>query len=196
MGREFGKKTGKALGNKLFGKHADDIRVSKRVSWTNENGIGNGSSAVDYEAIEKAKRKSMEYEQQLQLQSREREQELQLKSREHEQELNLVNTVIGIQFDMHDRDSLIKDLTFLVSTIDLWLQNNNKKNLPAAKAQFEAGLVMLQTLDSENTMCAYFTHKQSEWEEFVAKKRKRQLMQSAVIAGAIITILVVGLVMS
>lgn len=27
LGDEFGRKTGKALGNKLYGRHADDIRV-------------------------------------------------------------------------------------------------------------------------------------------------------------------------
>ena len=31
LGNEFGKKTGKAIGNKLYGKHADDIRLGARI---------------------------------------------------------------------------------------------------------------------------------------------------------------------
>ena len=50
--KEFGKKTGKALGNKLYGKHADDVR--KRVTWVNESSSVQPSvqPTVDYGAIE------------------------------------------------------------------------------------------------------------------------------------------------
>lgn len=47
--KEFGKKTGKALGNKLYGKHADDVR--KRVTWSNESRTA--KPVIDHESIER-----------------------------------------------------------------------------------------------------------------------------------------------
>ena len=65
LGNEFGRKTGKALGNKLYGRHADDLRIgsSAQTSYEHSNGSSIGQALTDYEAIERAKRKTMEYEQ-------------------------------------------------------------------------------------------------------------------------------------
>lgn len=56
--KEFGKKTGKAIGNKLYGKHADDYR--KRVSFSGSSNVTVTQPSIDYGAIEQAKdRKSV-----------------------------------------------------------------------------------------------------------------------------------------
>ena len=126
--REIGKKSGKAIGNALYGKHADDLRMTKRVSWNNERHTSSASNAnqsvIDYESIEKAKRKTLE----------------------HEHELSMLNSIIQIEFDVKDKYAIVKELTFLSSCIDLWLKTPNK-NLRAAKSKFETGLALLNAVD-------------------------------------------------
>lgn len=36
LGNEFGRKTGKALGNKLYGRHADDLRIGSSAQTSYE----------------------------------------------------------------------------------------------------------------------------------------------------------------
>ena len=71
--KEFGKKTGKAIGNKLYGKHADDIRKRVAVS-VNNNSVT--PQSIDYDAIERAKQTTLECE----------------------YHLNLLNTILNIDF--------------------------------------------------------------------------------------------------
>ena len=54
LGNEFGRKTGKALGNKLYGRHADDLRIgsSAQTSYERSSSSSIGQDFTDYEAIE------------------------------------------------------------------------------------------------------------------------------------------------
>ena len=63
--KEFGKKTGKAIGNKLYGKHADDVR--KRVAFSGSSNVTVTQPSIDYDAIERAKQTTLECENNLKL---------------------------------------------------------------------------------------------------------------------------------
>lgn len=63
--KEFGKKTGKAIGNKLYGKHADDVR--KRVAFSGSSNVTVTQPSIDYGAIERAKQTTLECENNLKL---------------------------------------------------------------------------------------------------------------------------------
>lgn len=133
--KEFGKKTGKAIGNKLYGKHADDIRKRVAVS------VNNNSATIDYDAIERAKQATLECE----------------------YHLNLLNTILNIDFKAKDVEGIIKNLTFLTSSIDLWLkQSDKKKSMRAARSQFNTGLAMLRAVNAQHPMLPYFISKEQE----------------------------------
>ena len=133
--KEFGKKTGKAIGNKLYGKHADDIRKRVAVS------VNNNSATIDYDAIERAKQTTLECE----------------------YHLNLLNTILNIDFKAKDVEGIIKNLTFLTSSIDLWLkQSDKKKSMRAARSQFNTGLAMLRAVNAQHPMLPYFISKEQE----------------------------------
>lgn len=177
VGNEFGKKTGKAIGNKLYGKHADDIRMGSRidVSYNNSSAQQQQQSQEDttnYEAIEKAKRKTLEYENNMQL----------------------LNNVISVEFNSNDKNAMIKELTTLSSYIDLWIKEstNGNKNLNAAQSKFDAGLAIFCSVDAENPMINYFTNKQLEWSAYLKKKRKTQL----IIIASFLSVLAIFIILS
>lgn len=173
LGNEFGRKTGKALGNKLYGRHADDIRIGSssnaQTSYEPSNGSSIGQALTDYEAIERAKRKTMEYEQNAQF----------------------LEEIIRIEFDSSDKESIIKELTALASYVDLWLKGGAKKNLNVAKSKFDSGLAILTAIDPKNPMITYFTNKKSEWATYAIQKRNRTL----IIVGIIVLLMLIGLLM-
>ena len=129
LGNEFGRKTGKALGNKLYG-------------------------------IERAKRKTMEYEQNAQF----------------------LEDIIRIEFDSSNKESIIKELTTLASYIDLWLKGGAKKNLNVAKSKFDSGLAILTAIDPKNPMITFFTNKKADWTNYAIQKRNKTL----IIVGTIV----------
>ena len=141
LGNEFGRKTGKALGNKLYGRHADDLRIgsSAQTSYKRSNSSSIGQDFTDYEAIERAKRKTMEYEQNAQF----------------------LEDIIRIEFDSSNKESIIKELTTLASYIDLWLKGGAKKNLNVAKSKFDSGLAILNSIDPKNPIITFLTNKKA-----------------------------------
>lgn len=151
--KEFGKKTGKALGNKLYGKHADDYR--KRITWVNEGRTA--KPVIDYESIERAKRSTLEYE----------------------HDTKLLNTIIAIEFNTNDIDSVIKNLTFLSSSVDSWLTTSDKDKKAqtmAARSQFKTGLAVLTAVNPEHPMLSYFSTKEHEWQQIVRKEKRQFIM--------------------
>lgn len=151
--KEFGKKTGKAIGNKLYGKHADDYR--KRVSFSGSSNVTVTQPSIDYGAIEQAKQTTLECE----------------------NNLKLLNTILNIEFKTKDIDGIIKNLTFLAASIDLWLkQSDNKKSVRAAKSQFKTGLAVLNAVNAEHPMLSYFSDKEQEWQAYAEKQRKQNII--------------------
>lgn len=153
--KEFGKKTGKALGNKLYGKHADDVR--KRITWSNESRTA--KPVIDHESIERAKRSTLEYE----------------------HDTKLLDTIIAIEFNTKDVDGIIKNLTFLSSSVDSWLTiSDKKKQTMAARSQFKTGLAVLAVVNPEHPMLPYFSTKEHEWQKII-RKEKRQFIIGVII---------------
>lgn len=165
--KEFGKKTGKALGNMLYGKHADDYRTTKNlnVNWRNGSNVSNMQhDTIDYAAIEKAKIETMKTE----------------------QESKFLENIVSIEYDVNDKDAIVKTLTSLSAYVDLWIKDSSK-NANAARSKFDTGLAMLSAIDAGNPMIAYFTNKKLEWSNYENKQRIKQL----IIAGVIIVILAI-----
>lgn len=169
LGNEFGKKTGKAIGNKLYGKHADDIRVASR-SDINANINSRGAKQCE-EDLEYLKEKE-----------RIRQETLKL-----EQDTKVLNDIINIEFNPLDKDNIIKDLTTLSANVDTMLEESNR-NKVAAKSKFEAGLAMLGSIDPQNPMVSYFAGKRSEWCAFEERRKKKRLIVTAVIFVAILAL--------
>lgn len=167
--KEFGKKTGKAIGNKLYGKHADDIRKRVAVS------VNNNSATIDYDAIERAKQTTLECE----------------------YHLNLLNTILNIDFKAKDVEGIIKNLTFLTSSIDLWLkQSDKKKSMQAARSQFNTGLAMLRAVNAQHPMLPYFISKEQEWQAFASKQKKQNIILYSTLTGLFVAFIVFLIIMA
>lgn len=167
--KEFGKKTGKAIGNKLYGKHADDIRKRVAVS------VNNNSATIDYDAIERAKQATLECE----------------------YHLNLLNTILNIDFKAKDVEGIIKNLTFLTSSIDLWLkQSDKKKSMRAARSQFNTGLAMLRAVNAQHPMLPYFISKEQEWQAFASKQKKQNIILYSTLTGLFVAFIVFLIIMA
>ena len=170
--KEFGKKTGKAIGNKLYGKHADDIRKRVAVS-VNNNSVT--PQSIDYDAIERAKQTTLECE----------------------YHLNLLNTILNIDFKAKDVEGIIKNLTFLTSSIDLWLkQSDKKKSMRAAISQFNTGLAMLRAVNAEHPMLPYFISKEQEWQAFASKKKKQKIILYSTLTGLFVAFMAFLIIMA
>ena len=174
LSNEFGRKTGKAIGNKLYGKHADDIRVGQNLNvnyGNNSNGGGNVQrDTTDYEAMEKAKRETLK----------------------QEQESKFLESIINVEFDANDKDAIVKTLTSLSSYVDLWIKDSGK-NANVARSKFDTGLAMLSAVDASNPMITYFTNKKLEWSNYENKKRKTQLITAGIAIVVLLIIIIIGL---
>ncbi len=180
LGDEFGRKTGKALGNKLYGRHADDIRVGSRSEQNVNLNVNHGNSGfnggnvqrdtTDYEAMEKAKRETLK----------------------QEQESKFLESIINVEFDANDKDAIVKTLTSLSSYVDLWIKDSSK-NANVARSKFDTGLAMLSAVDASNPMITYFTNKKLEWSNYENKKRKTQLITASIAIVILLIIIVIGL---
>lgn len=147
--KEFGKKTGKALGNKLYGKHADDVRKRIAISRDNDRSMSGTQPSIDYEAIERAKQSALE----------------------HEHDIKLLDTIVAIEFKTKDIDGIVKNLTFLSTSVDSWLmQSDKKKHAMAARSQFKTGLAVLAAVNAEHPLLPYFSTKEQEWRRLVRNK--------------------------
>ena len=176
LGNEFGKKTGKVIGNKLYGKHADDIRLGARIEhgYSNSNGGENVQrDTTNYEAMEKAKRKTLK----------------------QEQESKFLESIINVEFDANDKDAIVKTLTSLSSYVDMWIKDSSK-NANVARSKFDTGLAMLSAVDASNPMITYFTNKKLEWSNYENKKRKTQLITAGIAIVVLLIIIVIGLAQS
>lgn len=157
MMEEFGTKTGKALGNKLYGRNADDYRIGFGVQEDNHS---------------KSKRFDDDDD--------DIENELMTKQieRDNERDDQLLNELLSVEFDYNNKDAIIRTISKIASLVDLWLMNGDSdKKLAAAKSKFDTGLAMLTAIDPSNPMIPYFNNKKVEWtsrqnEESVKAKKE------------------------
>lgn len=156
MMEEFGTKTGKALGNKLYGRNADDYRIGFGVQEDNHS---------------KSKRFDDDDDIENELMTKQIE-------RDNERDDQLLNELLSVEFDYNNKDAIIRTISKIASLVDLWLMNGDSdKKLAAAKSKFDTGLAMLTAIDPSNPMIPYFNNKKVEWtsrqnEESVKAKKE------------------------
>ena len=111
--------------------------------------------------------------------------------------MKLLNTILNIEFKAKDIDGIIKNLTFLAASIDLWLkQSDKKKSVRAAKSQFKTGLAVLNAVNAEHPMLSYFTDKEQEWQTYAEKQRKRNIILYSTLAGLLVAFIIFIVIMA
>lgn len=153
---EFGAKTGKALGNKLYGKHADDLRVG--VSESNQS--SSGASKRDLELAE--------------IESRNR-----LKEMKAEETQELKKEIKMITFSTTDITENFNKLDTLLPYIEMNpddFEEDMALVVKAAQSKFKTGMAMCKSIDPNNPVIQYLESEQEEKKikrEEDAKKKKK-----------------------
>jgi len=171
MTNEFGKKTGKAIGNKLYGANADDKRIGINRGRSDDSGVN-----VQVE-LKKAEIEKTQFQA-----------NLKRETIEFEKNQKLLDDVLNIEFDPTNKDGIIKNLTTLSSYIDLWAKNcNYTEHQDAAISKYDSGLVLLNAIDPSNPMNIYFHQKKTER----IKKEKNNNIGMWIFMGIILTFLII-----
>jgi multidrug efflux pump subunit AcrB len=171
MTNEFGKKTGKAIGNKLYGAHADDKRVGINRGRSDDSGL-----KVQVE-LKKAEIENSQFKANL-----ERE------TIEFEKNQKLLDNVLNIEFDPTNKDSIIRSLTTLSTYIDLWVKGGEyDTHLDAALSKYDSGLALLNAIDPSNPMNIYFLQKKRER----IQKEKKNNVGMWIFMGIILVFLII-----
>jgi len=161
---EFGKKTGKALGNKLYGAYADDKRVG--VNRGKLKGESDGLKIAMENQNRQAQREHDREMRQAQI-----EYEREIHQAQIERERGMFDGVLNIGLDPRNKDALIESLTTLSVFVDMWAKDSNPdEHLTAAKSKFDTGVAMLQAIDPNNPMVHYFLQKKTDLKK--AKKKE------------------------
>lgn len=180
---EFGKKTGKALGNRMYGAYADDKRVG--VNRGKLKGESDGlkiTSEIRQSEIKlekertKLEREQIDYER--------KQAELEREQIEYEREQKQLADVLSIELNPCNKNNLIEALTKLSVFVDVGAKENSTDEcFVAAKSKFNTGVAMLQAVDPSNPMVYYFIQKKTEWEK--EKKKKNMELWILIIACVI-----------
>ena len=166
---EFGKKTGKALGNRMYGAYADDKRVG--VNRGTLKGKSDGLKIVTSEREEATTARTRGY------------------STETESKKNqkLLKEVLNIELEPSNKNSLIKSLTALSVYVEMAVkESNTDEYFVAAKSKFDTGVAMLQALDPNNKMTQHFIQKKREWRKEKWKRTVGILVLIVVCLGILI----------
>ena len=152
LANEAGKKTGKAIGNAVFGKHAADQVIDVN------GGISNGAGGQQ-DAIKEA------------YAAQEIEERRELLSRENE--------IMNLEFSDSDIQYNYRLLFKLIPMIESYYKQNEKRMYEGTRSKYESGLLMCQMLDPSNTNLILLQNKLKEWDEIKKedeKKDKRKLL--------------------
>ncbi|MBQ3580789.1 MAG: hypothetical protein II975_07370 [Bacteroidales bacterium] len=157
MMEEAGKKTGKAIGNKLFGQYADDYRI--RVA----DGGSTESDSKSLKAVAKIEAKT-----------KKEEREAELEMHEKEKEAEFMKELRELSFNASDIDYNINVLSQLVSLMESANSEDDKTKesiIALATSKFDTGLAICRAINPNNPMVAYFTQKKQEI--FASKEKKK-----------------------
>jgi len=166
--KEFGKKTGKAIGNRLYGAYADDRRV----------GINRGKLKGESDGLKISKSIIQE-----QAKEEEKVRIYEERVRDSNKKDGMLGDVINIKLDPSNPKTLVESLAKLSSYVDLHISTATPDDYcKAAKSKFEMGVAMLQAVNPENPMIFYYLKKQKEW------KNKRLLIHLGI--GVFIVVLI------
>ena len=178
---EFGKKTGKALGNKLYGAYADDRRVG--VNRGKLKGESDGLKITSQQQI-------VSQQQQIESDNQQRqfEREMEMRESQIEREREIFDDVLNIELDPTNTGALIKSLTTLSVFVDMWAKESNPdEHFIAAKSKFDTGVAILQAVDPSNPMVAFFLQKQTDFKKI---KQKGNMGTWLLIIGILIFLIV------
>ena len=167
---EFGKKTGKAIGNKLYGSNADDIRIGGSIG---SGGGGGANSEAQARAAEAAAR-TAEIEAKMEVE-REKRRELEEKN------------ILDIEFDTNDIDSINKTMFALSAKIEAWIDKKSSNLYNAGLAKFKNGLEILQFADPSNPSVLLFQNKLEE----LKKKKRNVILKPFIIWGSVAIIVII-----
>lgn len=158
---EAGSKTGKAIGNAIFGKKGADQTI-------NLQGDFDGSS-----------NRRTDISDQLELQKQNIE--MQAEIRENERNQKILDDIMLLEFDAENVANNVKILTKLSSMIDIWIKDEDMISFyEVAITKFDMGLLVSQTIDPQNPFVALMAKKKDEWNSYIAKQEeleKQRLLQ-------------------
>lgn len=158
---EAGSKTGKAIGNAIFGKKGADQTI-------NLQGDFDGSSS-----------RRTDISDQLELQKQNIE--MQAEIRENERNQKILDDIMLLEFDAENVANNVKILTKLSSMIDIWIKDEDMISFyEVAITKFDMGLLVSQTIDPQNPFVALMAKKRDEWNSYIAKQEeleKQRLLQ-------------------
>lgn len=178
--REFGKGTGRALTNKLYGKNAEHKIGVSRTSASTEEVV-----AKENAKVEKAKLRSENFKTLV-------GGGLTVITGERESVESHRALIRDIHFDVKDFDGNIAKLTELVSIIDgaaaSMSTNLDFKNVyRQALGKFESGLAMCQAIEPNNPTLSYFA---SKLETLKSKDKKKEMTKWILIAVSVVAVLI------
>lgn len=162
MADEFGKKTGKAIGNKLYGKHADDFRIG--VSSTN-SGDGGKTTRRDLQIAE------MENEtRQREIDQKTRQIELQAELEEKGKIRQISNEIAAISFSTSDIEENFTKLDSILPYAKLEAKRDEAKEqlVEIAQTKYMTGLEICRRIDPNHPMLEVF-----EEQKLAPSKKKR-----------------------
>lgn len=181
LGNELGTKTGKAIGNKVFGKYADDVRVGYADRGEGGGSKGKIATFLDNEHESEMKQLEMQQEQQAMIQQQLNEQA----AKEMDQAQQLYNEIKDIEFDVKDLQKNINVLTKLVSLMEsnfVDFDDNGtglaSKVYTIASSKFDMGVAFLKSMDPNNPMIAYFEQKKESIQQSHLAKREENEKKS------------------
>lgn len=162
MADEAGKKTGKAIANKLFGRHADDLRIG--IGNLDNDASSAKAEAKKVKAEGKEKRKELKLQEQINTKNDLRKQ---------------INEVQSMAFDTQNVKANINVMMQLASIIDsggkyysndIWddsERNLQKQLLDTAQSKFNMGINLCKAIDPTDHSIVMF-------EDIIRKKQEKE----------------------
>ena len=158
LAHEAGKKTGKAIGNKLFGSAAADETINISGGLNNGGSSGDGGGNITAQLELQAQNIQME-----------------AKIREKEKSQKMLDDLLLLEFDTEDLAQNVKILTKLSSMIDVWIKDRDMKSFcDVAMTKFDTGLLISQTIDSNNSFVLIMAKKKADWSAYVEEQAEME----------------------
>uniref|UniRef100_UPI0040576AAA hypothetical protein n=1 Tax=Alistipes sp. TaxID=1872444 RepID=UPI0040576AAA len=161
-----GEKTGKAIGNAVFGKKAADQVIDVRGSVNNDGG-----------------------KQQVVVEKKDAVQEAYATQQveEHRNKLTRKDEIIDLEFSDSDIQQNYRLFFKLIPMVETWYKQQDTDMYELARSKYESGLLMCQMMDPTNPNIALLQGKLNEWDEMIKKGKKAE------IKGVIISYIVLAL---
>jgi len=188
---EFGKKTGKALGNKLYGAYADDRRVGVNRGKLKGQSDGLKITSSHNQQISAAAPIAQPAVMPTETAAKvsDNVSATQVSENKSEKNQELFDTILNIELQPNNKDELIKSLTQLSVYLELQAKDNSDDDhFVVAKSKYDTALALLQVTDPNNPMTNYFLQKKTDW-----KKAKKKNNLEILIIVAVCVLLFAGI---